>query len=245
MKIQTVRNRKYYDSVYKDSQTLRANELGVSLIKAAIGELPLASKARVLDVACGYGLLGKAMSDNVWGFDSSKVAVRIAKSMGIKATVGDAEKRWKYPNDYFDIVIASHIIEHVRNPDALLSEAHRVLKKGGKIILITPNLAAWFNRVILLLGFQPFFTEVSTIDKTLGLSFTRAMAQGVNPVGHLRVFTLGALIDLLKLHKWDIQKTAGMEFGSFPTILRLLDQCFSKFTPLSSSLIVIAQKKRD
>src|SRR3989344_5745663 len=118
----------------------------------------------------------------------------------IKAKFGDAEKKWDYPDGYFDIVIMSHIIEHVVNPDHLLSEARRVLKRKGLVIINTPNLAAWFNRILLLFGFQPFFTEVSSLDKTLGLKFTRKLTPYTNPLGHLRVFTGGALKDIMEMH---------------------------------------------
>lgn len=41
------------------------------------------------------------------------------------------------------------------DPDHMLDELYRVLKPKGICILITPNLAAWFNRFALPLGYQP------------------------------------------------------------------------------------------
>lgn len=232
----------YYSTSYSDTQTIDANERGIAIIKPHLGVVPFVKNQRVLDIACGTGLLGKLFSDNIYGFDLNTKAVRVAKTYGIKAKLNDAEKRWPYHNSFFDVVLASHIIEHVRDPDFLLTEAMRVLKPEGYLVVITPNLASWFNRILLLLGLQPFFTEVSTKDKTLGLSYLKPLIGDTTPVGHLRIFTHGSIKELIELHQFTIERTAGVEFGVFPWYLRFADQLISRFTPLASSLIVIAKK---
>lgn len=54
----------------------------------------------------------------------------------------DATKRLPFPDDSFDYVFSEHMIEHIGYPDAmrLISEAHRVLKPGGKVRISTPDL---------------------------------------------------------------------------------------------------------
>lgn len=196
----------------------------------------------MLDVACGISRLGKTFSNCVYGFDINQESAKLAKKNGIIFKLGDVEKKWDYPDTYFDIVIASHIIEHVVNPDFLILEAKRVLKKGGLLIIGTPNLAAWFNRLFLLLGIQPFFTEVSTVDKTLGLKFTRAFTVSRSPLGHLRLFTSGALRDILTLHGCKVIKSSGVEFVAFPPLLLLIDKIFATFTSLASTMVMVGKK---
>ena len=188
--------------------------------------------------------MGTFFTNDVYGIDINSEAVNIAKKHGIKAKLGDIEEKWDYPNEYFDIVIASHIVEHVVNPDALLLEANRVLKKKGILIIATPNLGAWFNRVLLLIGYQPFFTEVSTVDKTMGLGFTRKLTPLRSPLGHLRLFTLKALQDILLLHEFRINKTFGAEFLAFPPLILKLDKLLSYVPSLASNIVIIAQKKK-
>ena len=53
------------------------------------------------------------------------------------------------------------MIEHLYNPDHMLEECRRVLKPGGLLIISTPNLQAWYNRILFLFGVQPIFYEVS------------------------------------------------------------------------------------
>ncbi|MBI4210218.1 MAG: class I SAM-dependent methyltransferase [Candidatus Diapherotrites archaeon] len=52
-----------------------------------------------------------------------------------------------FKDGFFDSVFAGELIEHVEKPGVFLSEAARVLKKGGVIILTTPNRDSLVNRI--------------------------------------------------------------------------------------------------
>ncbi len=54
-----------------------------------------------------------------------------------------------------DILIAGEIIEHMFNPTRFLSEINRVLKKGGLLILSTPNICSFKNRIRMLFNLIP------------------------------------------------------------------------------------------
>lgn len=101
----------------------------------------------------------------------------------------------------FDVVVCNEIIEHIFDTDRLLEEMHRVLKPGGKLIISTPNLASLPNRLGLLLGWQPFGTEVSARKSNLG----NPLRKSLNPAGHIRVFTQRALLEILQLHGFKIR----------------------------------------
>ncbi len=232
----------YYSRSYVSEAAFQVNRKSISVLTKQLKNIPFSPKNKVLDVACGVSVLGKSFGNNVYGIDSNNVAVRAARNNGIKAKRADVEKPWGYADRYFDIVIASHIIEHVVNPDHLLSEAKRVLKRNGILIVITPNLAAWFNRVLLLFGFQPFFSEVSTVDKTVGLTYFQKRGANKNPVGHLRIFTPGALQDIVELHGFQIIKTGSTEFGSFPPIITFFDKLFARIYPLAACIFIVAKK---
>ena len=231
----------YYSKSYIGGSADKVNKEWIKIVKHKLA-ISFNPDKKVLDIACGVSTLSKTFSDNVYGFDINSEAVSISQKNGIKARIGDVEKKWDYPDGFFDIVIASHIIEHVVNPDQLILEAKRVLKKGGLFIVATPNLAAWFNRILLLFGAQPFFTEVSTVDKTLGLKFTRKLTPLRSPLGHLRVFTHGSLQDILELHGFRIIKIAGAEFLSFPAPLLFIDILFTHVLSLASNIIIVGKK---
>jgi SAM-dependent methyltransferase len=46
----------------------------------------------------------------------------------------------------FDILIAKHVVEHLRHPDQAVAEMSRVLKPGGLLLLVTPNLSSLMRK---------------------------------------------------------------------------------------------------
>lgn len=107
-----------------------------------------------------------------------------------------------YPASFFDFIFAGEVIEHLENTDNLVIESKRYLKRGGYLIITTPNLAAWYERLLLFFGMVPLMAEVSYSNRTFGKSFlyriTRKDAEP--PIGHLRLFTPSALRELCEHH---------------------------------------------
>jgi 2-polyprenyl-3-methyl-5-hydroxy-6-metoxy-1,4-benzoquinol methylase len=49
----------------------------------------------------------------------------------------------KFPHSSFDVILASHLIEHLNDPRAFLAETNRILKKGGHVFITTPNISGF------------------------------------------------------------------------------------------------------
>lgn len=55
-----------------------------------------------------------------------------------------------YPDDFFDVVMSSDVLEHVRSHVAALSEIHRTLRPGGVLVLQAPYVHAWSESRVLV-----------------------------------------------------------------------------------------------
>jgi SAM-dependent methyltransferase len=87
-----------------------------------------------------------------------------------------------------DFVIASHVIEHLANPLAMLADIHRVLRTGGLLILLVPDRHRTFDRnrnptplAHLVDEYERDVREVDDAHVTEYLIATREVTEGVDP----------------------------------------------------------------
>jgi 2-polyprenyl-3-methyl-5-hydroxy-6-metoxy-1,4-benzoquinol methylase len=138
--------------------------------------LPAVKNGRVLDVGCGNGErleLLKRLGWTVKGVDFDQNAVVAAMENGLDVDCGDL-KSMNYPPDSFDAVIMSHVIEHVTHPRELLMECARLLKPGGRLVMLTPNA------------------------ESFGLDYYGRCWRGLEPPRHLQIFSQPALEQIVK-----------------------------------------------
>jgi 2-polyprenyl-3-methyl-5-hydroxy-6-metoxy-1,4-benzoquinol methylase len=197
---------------------------------------------RILDVGCGDGFLSaefRKMGMYVIGVDASPGAVEAAKARCDEAYVADlGHARLPVPDACADLIWAGEIIEHIFDTETFVEDLLRVLQPGGRLILSTPNLASWINRVSLLLGQQPFFTELGVRKSNWG-SFLRKPGE---PAGHIRNFTPSGLRHLLVSCGWTFESLHGAGL-IVSKALRPFDRLVSHALPsLATDLILICRK---
>jgi SAM-dependent methyltransferase len=103
----------------------------------------------LLDVGCGSGAYAAAMQSRGWsvrGTEFDPLAAETArKTHGIPVDVGDLAGI-AYPECAFDAITARHVIEHVQEPIVFLSECWRILRPGGRLVVVTPNVDSLGHR---------------------------------------------------------------------------------------------------
>ncbi len=196
----------------------------------------------VLDIACHHGdmlsmIQARLPQARLVGADISDQYVAQTKARGFEAVACDVAAGMPFPDGSFDCVIFGEVIEHLVDPDAALTEIARVLRPGGRLVLTTPNLAAWYNRILLLFGVQPIFTETS-LKVNLGRHLP-LLGQGNPTQGHLKVFTLPALREMLDANGFDVATVVGQTFLPGP-VAGALDRLISRIPSLASGFIVLA-----
>jgi SAM-dependent methyltransferase len=200
----------------------------------ASGPIPI-----IVDLGCGSGLAispreGEVSKARVFGLDIAKSALELASQRGILPIQASLEApSLPFRSGVADVVILSEVIEHLIDTDHVLEEVRRILRPDGELVLTTPNLAAWFNRLLLLFGVQPLFSEVS-----LRRIFGRP---GGQPVGHLRLFTERSLVQLLNIHGFRQVAITGVTFHAMPLPLQPLDRLFALVPSLAGILAVRAR----
>lgn len=117
---------------------------------------------RVLDIGLGSGrdVLGirRVCGPGVelHGIEGQAHWVKQARDNGIVTYARDIEREsLPVDDEFFDVVLANHVIEHSKELFWLFGEISRVVRKGGMVIIGCPNLASWHNRAALLFGRQP------------------------------------------------------------------------------------------
>jgi len=126
-------------------------------------------KQKVLDVGCGdgYHLCVFNSTDDIrrnvrfYGIEKSELRVEFASRAcnelsftNIDFLVGSADDL-PFPDNYFDIILCSDVIEHLLHPEKCFSEMNRVLKRGGVVIVTTPNKTTFPQQAVNIFRKSP------------------------------------------------------------------------------------------
>lgn len=240
-------------TMFKDSPKL-ASKILLFLRKA------LKDKENILDLGCGYGYLTTLFKNalgfkNAYGVDIDEKRLEIAEKTGLTIRRLDLEKDpLPFPTNYFSLVIAAGILNHLKFWDNLLSEANRVLKPKGLLFISNPNMGWWINRISLLLGYQPPDVEVS-----------RKYAVNLPPfyprkrsIEYVHSVTLKGMMEILSAYNFRCIKIfparipksdLDLKKPPIPSVLKYLVRFIDSITyllpSLSIRLLMIGEKKSD
>lgn len=169
---------------YKNS----GNELAVSLI-------PTEARS-VLDVGCGAGDNARCLAAvkpgiHVVGITHSAEEAVMAAPFLAAAHVLDIEKEIETDiGGPYDLLLFSHVLEHVRDPLAVIRRFLPWLADDGQVLIVVPNTLEWRTRISFMRGdFQ--YAEHGILDRTHLRFFTynTAAAELIEPLSELTLVT--------------------------------------------------------
>jgi ubiquinone/menaquinone biosynthesis C-methylase UbiE len=102
----------------------------------------IARQGPVLDVGCGSSLIIAALPPGSVAMDILANKLRYARRFS-RRLVRASGFAIPFPDASFPCVLCSQVIEHVPMDSPILSELHRVLAPGGRLVLGTPDYANW------------------------------------------------------------------------------------------------------
>lgn len=230
-------NRYNNDNEFDNYSTWKNHKLRIEIMINFVEEAFYKSnkdikKFKILDIGGNTGVISKILQDkgfNVTVADISKEALNTCKKKKLKTLSFDFNDIFPIKDKLYDLIIAGEVIEHILDVELFLNECNRILKEDGYIVISTPNLATFKDRIRFLFGKMP--RQINPHHEYLKL--------------HIRQFTYSSLKESLNISGFNLLKFKSNYFviniiENKPIFIRSLAILFPK---LSASLIMLANKK--
>jgi SAM-dependent methyltransferase len=190
----------YYSRTPPYSEIYFSKVLGDRILKKS--GLPLNQEIDVLDFGCGPGFIWEHLCKlgsawNYTGLDFSPDSVAKLRTNAkdrpkFKGVHHISQLPVSLPSEHYDVVLMIEVVEHLKDEylDSALSEARRLLKRGGVLVITTPN------------------------DEDLSKStrFCPDCGALFHEWQHVRSWTVASLANRLKQHGFDLCKAHTLDF---------------------------------
>lgn len=185
---------------YKDLLIKADFELHEQIAKKILSEVPLGGT--ILDMGCGEGALSERLSDLgyvVVAADQNADSFKSNKATFVKINFDSADEIGEFAMQHkgkFDAVLGIEVIEHVQDQWQYTRHLMSLAKKGGLILITTPNTSSWLSRLIFLFSgrFHQFsdgdlsyghISPISAWELELILKYSDASQIEISPAGTL------------------------------------------------------------
>ncbi len=175
-----------YNEATKFTYELRESRL--KKCRIIMESLPV---GRLLDIGCSTGDWAAYWRDRGWqcaGVDIDREHVQLARNRRIDAKYCDLNHdQLPFENQSFDLIFAGEVVEHLIDTDSFISELYRCLRSGCYLLITTPNLVSFENRLRILLGIYPAWVNYN-----------------LSGSGHVRAYTPRVLRKQLRGHGFEV-----------------------------------------
>lgn len=163
-----------------------------------VARLPDDPQAAILEIGCGSGgtgalALGRRKADRYVGVELFASAAADARRVLSEVVEGDVEAiALPFARGSFDALILSEVLEHLRDPWAVIARLAPLVRSGGLVLASSPNIAHW--RIVLALAagrFEP--ADMGPMDRTHLRWFTPRSFRGLFEGAGFAIEHLGPL----------------------------------------------------
>lgn len=175
-----------------------------------------APKGRLLEIGCGSGARLAQLAAEGWqvvGQDVDPQSAHHAQTRyGLSVVVGDL-KGLGLEAGSFDCILMNHVLEHLHDPVGVLEECRRLLKPGGRLVAVTPNVAS--------LGMRTFGSHWRGLEAPRHIHLFRptTLARLAEMAGFTTFETCSSMAhaELFAIQSLDIQSRGMTVMGEEPT----------------------------
>jgi SAM-dependent methyltransferase len=184
----------------------------------------------ILDCGAGTGSVFDRLAERsgiarsqYTGIEWNEHNAQIGRDRGLTIEKGDLNRKMDWEDSQFTCVCGLSVLEHLINPCRFLHEAQRVLKPGGLLVLLTPNISTYFTAVLILLGKMPSSgPHPDSVALLRNEEIFKVSSKEIQPDveidtpvhRHLVVFSFRVLRDYLKIIGF--AQVHGTGFGLYP-----------------------------
>lgn len=192
---------------------------------------------KFLDLGCDDGVLTKKLgskitTNSLYGVEIVPERIAVAEQNGVVVKNFDLNGKFDFQDNFFDVVHANQVIEHLYNSDNFISEIYRILTPGGYAVISTENASSWCNIFASLMGWQIFsLTNISNKKQGIGnpMALHREESANIESWNHIRIYNIRGLKEYFEVFGFTVEKISGAGYFPLPSVLGNVDKTHCHF----------------